>query len=153
MPGRASHHLWPAVGDARRYPDHRADVVVEACLRHWSITGNPVTMVSIHVSEASVEESTKLQSLRARMSATYHVAIFSKPPVAGQVKTRLIPAIWPDEAAELHHRLLRHTLRTVCQTACGRSLWIAGEIAHPALLDARRDLGIGVRTQDGVGLG
>jgi rSAM/selenodomain-associated transferase 1 len=87
------------------------------------------------------------------MSATYHVAIFSKPPVAGQVKTRLIPAIGPDEAAELHHRLLRHTLRTVCQTACGRSLWIAGEIAHPALLDASHDFGVGLRSQDGVDLG
>lgn len=87
------------------------------------------------------------------MSANYHVAIFSKPPVAGQVKTRLIPAIGPDEAAELHHRLLRHTLRTVCQMGCARSLWIAGEIAHPALLDASHDFGIGLRRQEGGDLG
>lgn len=87
------------------------------------------------------------------MSANYHVAVFSKPPVAGQVKTRLIPAIGPDEAAELHHRLLRYTLRTVCQTGCARSLWIAGEIAHPALLDASHDFGIGLRRQEGDDLG
>ncbi|TAM85112.1 glycosyltransferase [bacterium] len=87
------------------------------------------------------------------MSATYHVAIFSKPPVAGEVKTRLIPAIGPDGAAELHHRLLRHTLRTVCQTSCARSLWIAGEIAHPTLLDASHDFGIGLRKQEGGDLG
>jgi rSAM/selenodomain-associated transferase 1 len=87
------------------------------------------------------------------MSATYHVAILSKPPVAGQVKTRLIPAIGPEEAAGLHHRLLRYTLRTVCQVDCGRSLWIAGEIAHPALLDASHDFGIGLRRQEGIDLG
>ena len=87
------------------------------------------------------------------MSTTYHVAIFSKPPVAGEVKTRLIPTTGPDEAAELHHRLLRHTLRTVCQTGCARSLWIAGEIAHPALLDASHDFGIGLRRQEGGDLG
>lgn len=87
------------------------------------------------------------------MSVNYHVAVFSKPPVAGRVKTRLIPAIGPDEAAELHHRLLRHTLRTVCQTGCARSLWIAGEIAHPALLDASHDFGIGLRRQEGHDLG
>jgi rSAM/selenodomain-associated transferase 1 len=87
------------------------------------------------------------------MPDAYHVAIFSKPPIPGEVKTRLIPAIGPHEAAELHHRLLRHTLTTVRQTHCARSLWIAGEIAHPALLDASRDFGIGLHRQEGIDLG
>lgn len=87
------------------------------------------------------------------MPATYHVAIFSKPPIAGEVKTRLIPAIGPDQAADLHHRLLRHTLRTVRDARCARSLWIAGDTAHPALLDASHDFGIGLRKQDGADLG
>jgi rSAM/selenodomain-associated transferase 1 len=87
------------------------------------------------------------------MPETYHVAIFSKPPIPGEVKTRLIPSLGPDEAAELHHRLLRHTLGTVCQVGCARSLWIAGEIAHPALLDASQHFGIALRRQEGIDLG
>jgi uncharacterized protein len=110
-------------------------------------------MVSTHVSETDVEVSTESEILRERMSATYHVAIFSKPPVPGQVKTRLAPAIGPDEAAGLHHCLLRHTLRTVRHANCGQSLWIAGDIAHPALLDASHDFRIGLRKQEGIDLG
>ncbi|ACR32760.1 TIGR04282 family arsenosugar biosynthesis glycosyltransferase [Burkholderia glumae] len=87
------------------------------------------------------------------MSASCHVAVFSKPPIPGAVKTRLIPAIGADDAASLHHRLLRHTLSVVCRTRYARSLWIAGQLAHPALLDANHDFGIGLLRQEGPDLG
>ncbi|AJY27200.1 guanylyl transferase CofC like family protein (plasmid) [Burkholderia thailandensis 34] len=87
------------------------------------------------------------------MSASCHVAVFSKPPIPGVVKTRLIPAIGADEAASLHHRLLRHTLSVVCHTGYARSLWIAGQLAHPALLDANHDFGIRLLRQEGSDLG
>lgn len=38
------------------------------------------------------------------------LVIFAKAPVAGQVKTRLIPSLGAQGAADLHYRLLDHTL-------------------------------------------
>lgn len=38
--------------------------------------------------------------------------LFTRFPVPGKVKTRLIPAYGPEEAAGLHRRLVLHTLRT-----------------------------------------
>lgn len=87
------------------------------------------------------------------MSTSCHIVVFSKPPIPGAVKTRLIPALGADEAASLHHRLLRHTLNEVCRAGYARSLWIAGELAHPALLGASHDFGIGLRRQEGSDLG
>jgi rSAM/selenodomain-associated transferase 1 len=87
------------------------------------------------------------------MSTSCHIAVFSKPPIPGEVKTRLIPALGADGAASLHPRLLRHTLGVVCRAGYSRSLWIAGELAHPALLDASDDFGIALRKQDGADLG
>lgn len=87
------------------------------------------------------------------MPAPLHVVVFSKPPIPGEVKTRLIPALGATEAARLHHRLLLHTLGIVCRARYPRSLWIAGELAVPALLDASHDFGIGLRKQEGADLG
>ena len=39
------------------------------------------------------------------------IVIFAKYPSAGQVKTRLIPALGADNAAQLAERLLQHTLK------------------------------------------
>ncbi len=38
--------------------------------------------------------------------------VFAKPPVAGQVKTRLFPLLAPDEAAELYHAFLADSIET-----------------------------------------
>lgn len=38
------------------------------------------------------------------------VCVFAKPPVAGKVKTRLIPAVGPERAAELAEAFLQDTL-------------------------------------------
>lgn len=41
------------------------------------------------------------------------VVLFTRYPEAGRAKTRLIPAIGPDRAADLHRRLTERTLATV----------------------------------------
>lgn len=41
------------------------------------------------------------------------VALFAKYPVAGQAKTRLIPALGAEGAARLHRRLVERTLATI----------------------------------------
>lgn len=55
-------------------------------------------------------------------------------PEAGNAKTRLIPALGPDGAANLHSCLVQHTLRTVRafaeQTGCGIEVQFAGGSAE-----------------------
>ena len=55
--------------------------------------------------------------LNALSQARPRLIIFTRLPVPGQVKTRLIPALGPDGAAALHRRLVLRTLRT-CRAAC-----------------------------------
>jgi uncharacterized protein len=45
--------------------------------------------------------------------------VFARSPVAGQVKTRLIPALGEEGAAQLHERMLRRTLRTARRAGIG----------------------------------
>src|SRR6266576_958220 len=45
------------------------------------------------------------------------LAVMTKAPQAGQVKTRLIPPLTPDEAAELNKSFLRDTTSTISSAA------------------------------------
>jgi uncharacterized protein len=47
------------------------------------------------------------------------IVIFAKAPVAGLAKTRLIPALGPQGAAQLAQRMLQHTLSTACAANLG----------------------------------
>lgn len=47
------------------------------------------------------------------------LAILAKAPVAGSVKTRLIPALGADGAAALHARLIARTVETACAATIG----------------------------------
>src|SRR5262245_23692875 len=47
------------------------------------------------------------------------LAVMSKVPQAGRVKTRLVPPLTPEEAAELNRCFLRDTA-AVISSACGR---------------------------------
>ena len=68
------------------------------------------------------------------MSAGLHIAVFAKAPVAGSAKTRLIPLLGAEGAAEAHRIMTRHALRIACAAAPGQvSLWSAGDPAHPFL--------------------
>jgi glycosyltransferase A (GT-A) superfamily protein (DUF2064 family) len=52
-------------------------------------------------------------------SAASAVLVFARAPVAGAVKTRLIPALGAAGAARLHERLIRSALRTARAASCG----------------------------------
>ncbi|MGU2419758.1 TIGR04282 family arsenosugar biosynthesis glycosyltransferase [Burkholderia cenocepacia] len=86
------------------------------------------------------------------MLTARHVAIFSRPPIPREVKTQLIPVLGADGAAALYQRLLRRTLRTVCNTGCPRSLWIAGDPSHPMLHAVSQEFAIALRKQRGANL-
>jgi len=64
------------------------------------------------------------------------VQIFARAPEPGKVKTRLIPALGEQGAAELHARLLR---RTVAMAQASRlaavQLWCASEAEHPVFVE------------------
>ena len=53
------------------------------------------------------------------MSLDTAVLVFSRAPVPGQVKTRLIPRLGEWRAARLHARLTRHALCTARAADCG----------------------------------
>lgn len=60
------------------------------------------------------------------------IAILSKAPVAGCVKTRLIPHLGAARAASLQRWLLHHTLATALEANIGPvSLWCAPDTHHP----------------------
>ena len=57
------------------------------------------------------------------------VQVFAKAPVPGRGKTRLIPRLGADGAAELHRRLTRHTLITAATASVGATeLWCTAPI-------------------------
>lgn len=62
------------------------------------------------------------------------VLVFSKAPVEGQVKTRLISELGARGACELHTHLLQRTLDMLMQVEdCDLQLWWAGDIKHSFL--------------------
>lgn len=61
------------------------------------------------------------------------IIIFAKAPVAGQTKTRLIPALGPGGAAALAERMLRHTVSQALASGCGQvELCVTPETTHEA---------------------
>jgi rSAM/selenodomain-associated transferase 1 len=62
--------------------------------------------------------------LRAAVSC--RILVFAKAPVPGRVKTRLIPALGEQGAADLHRELVLRSLRTACAAGIGEvELWCA----------------------------
>lgn len=65
-----------------------------------------------------------------------HIAVFAKAPVAGEVKTRLIPLLGAEGAASVYRQMLLHALQIASDAAVGQiSLWTSGVPDHPFLLD------------------
>lgn len=57
--------------------------------------------------------------MRAATSLDVAVLVFSRNPVPGRVKTRLVPRLGEWRAARLHVRLTAHALRTARAAGCG----------------------------------
>ncbi len=65
------------------------------------------------------------------MTVPVHIAVFAKAPVAGAAKTRLIPLLGEQGAADAQRAMTLRTLRTAQAAAPGQvSLWTAGDHAH-----------------------
>lgn len=78
------------------------------------------------------------------MSAEATICIFAKPPIAGQVKTRLAAALGADAAARLARAFLEDTVESVrallwAQPALATTVQVEADI--PVLLQGEGDLG------------
>jgi uncharacterized protein len=86
--------------------------------------------------------------------ARSEIAVFARAPVAGEVKTRLIPALGAGGAARLQQQLTEQTLATACAVPGARvTLWVSGDAAHPAIAAVAARTGVAVRSQRGADLG
>jgi len=80
--------------------------------------------------------------------------VFARAPVAGEVKTRLIPALGAQQATELHRRLVLGTLRRACAARAARvQLWIAGDPGHAFVRACARRFRVPLFEQRGADLG
>lgn len=80
--------------------------------------------------------------------------IFSKAPVPGQVKTRLIPLLGAEAAARLYVELLDSTIRTaLAHDLCPVELWCAPSARHAWFRDCRDRYDLILRQQATGGLG
>ena len=80
--------------------------------------------------------------------------VFAKAPRAGEVKTRLIPALGAEGAASLHRQLLHRTLVTATNAGLGPvELHCAPGIEDAFLKDCARRYGVALAPQNGRDLG
>jgi len=76
------------------------------------------------------------------------VIVFARAPEPGKVKTRLIPALSAAGAAELHRRLVRHSLGAATGARLGPvELWCAPDTGDPFFRECERRLGVSLSAQ------
>lgn len=68
------------------------------------------------------------------------IAILARAPMAGESKTRLVPALGAEGAAALAAWMLRRTVATACAAQLGQvTLFCAGDIDHPGFIACAAD--------------
>lgn len=79
---------------------------------------------------------------------------FTKAPVAGEVKTRLMPVLGAEGALRLHCRLTRQTLEMARSSKVSPlQLWVPDNPDHPFFGEITRGLDVPIRVQQGADLG
>jgi rSAM/selenodomain-associated transferase 1 len=82
------------------------------------------------------------------------LAIFAKAPIAGYAKTRLIPILGAEGAAELQAYLFQRTIETALASPLRPiTLWCAPDCDHPIFRSAGRKYGLATHVQAGDDLG
>jgi rSAM/selenodomain-associated transferase 1 len=67
------------------------------------------------------------------------IAIMAKAPIPGHAKTRLVPALAPEAAADLQAHFVERTVATALVAAIGPvTLWASPDQTHPAFRQAAR---------------
>lgn len=82
------------------------------------------------------------------------IIVFARAPVPGRTKTRLIPALGAEGAAELHRALLRHILEAAAAARPqALELWAAGSDDDGELAAMAKEFGARLFGQTGENLG
>lgn len=82
------------------------------------------------------------------------IAIFTRAPVPGAAKTRLIPALGAEGAARLHAVLTEHAIEQAAQSNVGPvELWCAADETHPFFAQCMLTHGVALRAQSRGDLG
>lgn len=82
------------------------------------------------------------------------LCVFTKAPVPGRVKTRLIPALGENKACELYQALLIRTLTTACSSNIAQvHLYCTPDTGHPFLQECAENFNVQLRLQQGEDLG
>ena len=82
------------------------------------------------------------------------LAVLARAPVAGSVKTRLIPALGADGAAALQQRLIERTVASACAAAIGPvTVWTTPAAPHPCFtaLAARHPIALAAQPDGDLG--
>lgn len=88
------------------------------------------------------------------MPAYTAIAVFARAPIAGEVKTRLIPRLGAEGAASLQKALTERTLRTALAAGVGPvSLWCWPDRDHPGFAAYANELDVSLVLQRGADLG
>ncbi|MGH8710026.1 MAG: TIGR04282 family arsenosugar biosynthesis glycosyltransferase [Burkholderiales bacterium] len=92
--------------------------------------------------------------MSAKTDSYCKLLVFAKAPVAGQVKTRLIPLLGAEGAAGLHEQLTRHALATALAARIGAvELWGAPSPRHAFFKRCAQEFGISLHAQSTGDLG
>ena len=82
------------------------------------------------------------------------IAIFARAPMAGQCKTRLIPRLGPEGAADLQGAFITRAIQTALQADCGPvELWCSPDTAHDFFAETAERFAITLHAQVGADLG
>jgi|TARA_B100000315_G_scaffold251426_1_gene286216 hypothetical protein len=82
------------------------------------------------------------------------ILLFCRAPLAGKVKTRLIPTLGSEAAGRLYTRLLRHVLQIVVDARlCALEIWVTPDGKHPFFSEWIELDGVDLFTQSGSDLG
>jgi uncharacterized protein len=82
------------------------------------------------------------------------IQIFCKAPVAGKVKTRLMPQLTARQASEVHLQLTQRTLELVSSAnLCPAQLWCAPSTSHPYFSKIADEYALNLLTQPNGDLG
>ncbi|MFM2399281.1 MAG: hypothetical protein RL341_1438 [Pseudomonadota bacterium] len=86
-------------------------------------------------------------------AANFAIGVFTRPPEPGRTKTRLIPALGAQGAADLHLRMLRQTLAACAQTQAALTLWVTDSPDHAVFARLASEFGCAIAVQQGDDLG
>ncbi len=78
--------------------------------------------------------------------------IFSKAPIAGKVKTRLIPTLGEQGAADLQQKLVKYCLQKFSQIFSVQ-LWCHPDESHPFFYECKTEFNLSLHRQQGSDLG